>query len=633
MTDFKTIKGFNIRYLAEDPVQLGIPGATWATGGNLNTGRGFMSTNGIGTQTAAAVVAGFASVGPNTYYANTELYNGSAWTESGDLPSGRYRGMGGGTQTAGIYAGGYDGAWPAESDTFYFNGTTWSNQSAPLNTARDGLAGTGLQTAAIASGGVSGPGAPADNEVESWNGTAWTEIAEMNQARYEHAMAGTQTDAIMGPGLIPSAYQAVVETWNGTAWTEVSEINTSRTSYGMTNEQSGGATTGALLFAGRSQPTGSPDLAQTEYWNGSSWAELNDLAISRSRISGLGTTTAALAAGAWPDTNNTATEEFTTAGPTANGLIEGDVWYNYSSFALKGYGKAAGIPAATWSSGGSLNVARRNAAGIGTQTANLFIGGENPSTRPTATESYDGTSWTEVNDIATARGSESSFGIQTAGVIAGGELNPGATTNVTELWNGTSWTTSPATLNTARRGLTNSGAGTQTAGLTIGGAVPASTAVTESWDGTSFTEESDLNTARQALAAHGTQTDALAAAGYTTVGVNNVETWDGTSWTETTEVNTSRLKLGGAGISTSFLAYGGQTPTPSVVGNTEYWNGSTWTELNDMATSRSVGGDSGSGSSISALASGGSTDAAPPGTTTATEEWTADAAVSSFNNT
>jgi hypothetical protein len=148
-------------------------------------------------------------------------------------------------------------------------------------------------------------------------------------------------------------------------------------------------------------------------------------------------------------------------------------------------------------------------------------------------------------------------------------------------------------------------------------------AITESWNGSAWTEVNDLNLARQLTVMHGTQTAALAAGGFKSTPafqVNNVESWNGTSWTETTEINTARYKHGGSGTQTDFLIYGGLTP--SITNITEFWNGTSWTEVADMATGRSIGGDSGSGSSSSALASGGSTDASSPGITTATEEWT-----------
>jgi hypothetical protein len=122
------------------------------------------------------------------------------------------------------------------------------------------------------------------------------------------------------------------------------------------------------------------------------------------------------------------------------------------------------IATGTWASGGSLNTGRRLASGIGTQTANLFAGGETATAKVGSNESYNGTSWTEVNDLNSGRGSLSSFGIQTAGIVAGGELDPGATSANTESWDGTNWT-EVNDLNTARRSLTYSGAGTSNCGF------------------------------------------------------------------------------------------------------------------------------------------------------------------------
>ncbi len=54
-----------------------------------------------------------------------------------------------------------------------------------------------------------------------------------------------------------------------------------------------------------------------EYWNGSSWTEVNDLSTSRVGLGGNGTTTSALAFGGYPITAST--EEFTV--PEANSTI------------------------------------------------------------------------------------------------------------------------------------------------------------------------------------------------------------------------------------------------------------------------------------------------------------------------
>jgi len=60
------------------------------------------------------------------------------------------------------------------------------------------------------------------------------------------------------------------------------------------------------------------------------------------------------------------------------------------------------VYAGTWATGGALNTARAWLGGAGIQTATLAFGGETP-TKVGNTEKYDGSSWTEVNDLNTAR--------------------------------------------------------------------------------------------------------------------------------------------------------------------------------------------------------------------------------------
>ena len=55
----------------------GVAGATWASGGTMNTARGGHD-GGVGTQTAAMLGGG---EGPSSL-AVVEQYNGTAWTES-----------------------------------------------------------------------------------------------------------------------------------------------------------------------------------------------------------------------------------------------------------------------------------------------------------------------------------------------------------------------------------------------------------------------------------------------------------------------------------------------------------------------------------------------------------------------
>ena len=104
-------------------------------------------------------------------------------------------------------------------------------------------------------------------------------------------------------------------------------------------------------------------------------------------------------------------------------------------------------------------------------------------------------------------------GTQTAAIKFAGF--PALDTN--ESWNGTAWT-EVNNLNTARFGC--GGAGTTTAGLIAGG-----TSKTESWDGSSWAAVADMSTGRDYLSGAVTNTLALAAGGGTATVSNATEEW------------------------------------------------------------------------------------------------------------
>ena len=98
--------------------------------------------------------------------------------------------------------------------------------------------------------------------------------------------------------------------------------------------------------------------------------------------------------------------------PTA---VEGDVWYNASTSKLKMY---AAINA--WSSGGNSNTARSAHGAAGTQTAGFIFSGNGPPPGHTVNaETYDGSSWTEVNNVVDSRANVSGLGTQAAALMAG----------------------------------------------------------------------------------------------------------------------------------------------------------------------------------------------------------------------
>jgi hypothetical protein len=293
------------------------------------------------------------------------------------------------------------------------------------------------------------------------------------------------------------------------------------------------------------------------------------------------------------------------------------VWYNSTSATLK---VRSATSAGTWSTGGNLPQGFNGSAAAGIQTAALSFGGINPAgPGPTAsTNSYNGTSWSPVSAMNTARFYLYGTGTQTAALGFGGYTTGPST--ATEEYNGSSWTT----VNTMPTGnYDGSAAGTQTAAIGVGGF--PSQAITFLYDGTNWTTGGNLNTGRYALKASGTQTAALAFGGFPFR--TTTETWNGTSWTSNpTGLNTGRQGLGGAGTQTSTVAFGGNIAAPSgplvaSVSATEIWNGSTWTSNpNGMGTARYNMGSTGTGTAALAM-TGANQPSNPTPFLTATEEY------------
>jgi hypothetical protein len=98
-----------------------------------------------------------------------------------------------------------------------------------------------------------------------------------------------------------------------------------------------------------------------------------------------------------------------------------------------------------------------------------------------ATEEYDGSTWTtSPGSLNTTRSYLAGAGIQTAALAFGGGTP--SVTGATEEYNGATWTSSPASLATGRTGIGN--AGTQASALAFGGETPGGkTASTEEWLG------------------------------------------------------------------------------------------------------------------------------------------------------
>jgi hypothetical protein len=101
------------------------------------------------------------------------------------------------------------------ANTEYYNGTSWSELN-DLNTARRQLAGAGLYTSALAFGGETSPGADVAN-TEEWNGASWAEVADLPAGRVGLGGAAANNTAALAFGGNPG-YSTDTNEWNDTSF-------------------------------------------------------------------------------------------------------------------------------------------------------------------------------------------------------------------------------------------------------------------------------------------------------------------------------------------------------------------------------------------------------------------------------
>ena len=238
-------------------------GSTWTEKADLNTAR--RAGGGFGTTTAALFSGGVTNTTHTISTDAVEEWNGSSWTETTSMGTPRYSGFNAGaTETAGIIASGISrpGAPPGSPisyrlQTETWNGSAWTETGDMLVGRYDG-GGVGTTTSMLAVGGSGFPPAPgAHASVESFNGTSWTEGNNLNTARPKATGAGDNTSALMAGG----GNLAVTESWNGTSWSEVADLATARSA----NDSGAGTTTATIIASGTAPPSG--QLTATEEFN------------------------------------------------------------------------------------------------------------------------------------------------------------------------------------------------------------------------------------------------------------------------------------------------------------------------------------------------------------------------------
>jgi len=441
-------------------------GTNWtAAGAELNTARSQGSASGQSSSSAVAVG------GAPGQKANTEQWNGSSWTEVADLNSARYSAGASGDVNSILLNGGELG--PAQTTkTESFDGTSWV-EVADLSTARKDHGSTGYSSSNTSGLSFAGKAPPTSfkSSSELWTttpsalfqksiegqlffnstanafketvtdipGATWASSGALNSPRGNAGTSGTQTAALFYGGDGPPGTIAITELYNGSSWTEVGDLNIARSQTFFSNQ---GTSTAAL------NATGSPIATNVESWNGSSWTETTDLNTARRNGASLGTQGAMLGTGgyygttyatlteiwngsSWTETGDCPDAKFigqggggtTTAGIIAGNYPNGDV---DSSQTWDG---------TTWTNGPNINTGRSGIAfSAASQSSALAHGGGvgTPQAASKLTEFFDGTSWTELNDMSQVSQSGGGAGNSILGIHYGG-YGPGALTT-TEEW-------------------------------------------------------------------------------------------------------------------------------------------------------------------------------------------------------
>ena len=280
---------------------------------------------------------------------------------------------------------------------------------------------------------------------------SWATGGNLNIARNsinQGSSIGTQTAGLAAGGVtVPVARTNSTEHYDGSAWTTVNPMNNSLSSRGTAGTQTAGLAAGGLP-----NPVA---VTSTEEYNGTSWTAVN--AMNNARGYGFvstGTQDAAMAAGGYnpPVSFVTATE-----------FYDGTSWTNQPATIQPHYaGGSAGSQLSAWYVG---------AGGVAAPTNKV-------------TYNWDGTSFTSgnsYNDTSKVNFFSGGPPSGTTGYIAGGDYDPGVS-NKTEEYNGTTWSNSPATLNTSR--TVGGNCGDLSAGLAAGGYNGTSrVTTTEEWTG------------------------------------------------------------------------------------------------------------------------------------------------------
>ena len=480
-----------------------------------------------------------------------------AWSTGGSLSTARYFSATAGTQNAALSAGGC--ASGLTQATEEYDGSAWAsggNLAQNLNTPL----GMGTQNAALAMGRYQ-PAGGYCGCVEEYNGSTWSTGGALITARGYSVGAGTQNAGLAAGGHSNSpagVKTSCAEQYNGVSWSAITALPASKVGgIGIGNANS-------FMFNGGDE---SGITTNVDEWNGITWFSQNNISQARSMGAGGGTTSEGVIMGGNNPGKSDRTEEW-------NGLT----WVNSCS-----------IPVGT---------SHTNNGVIGTQSSTLLVGGCAPTTTGQTLEytkndivPYTARVWSSAGGVISARCQYGWGGGQDGATMFGGVTNATPYSNVTELYDGSGWTTGPNMI-VGRRDITS--AGTQNSTLAFFGYTGAALSCTEEYNGSSWSAGGSTIIARQAVAGMGLQDAAVGAGGYpnTTKGTC-VEEYNGTSWSTGGALIICRESaMQGSGTQNAGLVTGGGNSGGNLT-STEEYDGSTWSAGGTLSGIQLVGGQTG----------------------------------------
>ena len=189
----------------------------WSAGGTY-PGPNCGQMGAFGTQNSAVMMPGNRAYGP--WFSETYLYNGTSWSDAG---ANMVRGRGGstviGTSEAGIAIGGRSRlpgfGYESGCCTETWNGSAWSvDKSLSYHVFNLNQHRSGTQNAALISGGGTTENNSYDKQDHTiaWNGNTYTHVANMINARSCGNSIGTQNAALaQGSGLATGAASTCTE--------------------------------------------------------------------------------------------------------------------------------------------------------------------------------------------------------------------------------------------------------------------------------------------------------------------------------------------------------------------------------------------------------------------------------------